>query len=235
LNWRTKRNEEDVRAILAALESRFPLAGIVSWTPRRDGRMKESLEWGTDTIQEQVGETVFEIGAGSFFQVNGAILPLVFKAIVAAAALGGTESVADVYGGVGTFGLVLGKKAGRVYVVESLPDNIRRLKDNIVRNGLDNVEVCAGPGEAWMADLAGRGLDVVILDPPRKGLAPEVLAALNDHPVKKILYLSCNPTTLVRDIGLLDGRYRLLSLRMFDFFPQTPHLETLAVLVSNDS
>jgi len=233
LYWRTRRSEEDVRAILAALRPRFPPVGAVSWTARRDGQMADFREDGSDTLLERVGEIVFEVGAGSFFQVNGAILPQVLEAVAAAADLRGTETVADVYGGVGTFGLTLGRKAGRVHIVESLPDNIRRLKGNIVRNGLDNVEVCAGRGEDWMADLAGRGLDVVILDPPRKGLAPEVIAALKGHPVGKIIYLSCNPTTLARDIGLLGGSYRSSCLRMFDFFPQTPHIETLAVLTSN--
>jgi 23S rRNA (uracil1939-C5)-methyltransferase len=233
LFWRTPRSQVCLDAILAALPPRFPLSGIVSWTPRRGGRTAELLEWGSDSITERPGETVYEIGAGSFFQINVAILPLVLDAIVAAAGLRGTETVADIYGGVGTFGLALAKSSGRVFVVESFPDNIRRLKSNIGKNGLENVEVCPGPGEEWMTDLAGRGLDLVVLDPPRKGLAPEVVRALNEHPVGKILYLSCNPATLARDIGLLGQKYSSAMVRLFDFFPQTPHIETLAVLVPN--
>ncbi|MCX6566411.1 MAG: class I SAM-dependent RNA methyltransferase [Candidatus Aminicenantes bacterium] len=233
LFWRTRRSKECLDAILAALPPRFPLSGIVSWTPQKGRRAAELLEWGSDSIAERAGETVYEIGAGSFFQINGAILPLVLDAIVAAAGLRGTETVADVYGGVGTFGLALSKSAGRVFVVESFPDNIRRLRSNISKNGLGNVEVCPGPGEEWMTDLAGRGLDLVVLDPPRKGLAPEVVQALNEHSVGKILYLSCNPATLARDIVLLGRKYSPAMVQLFDFFPQTPHIETLAVLVPN--
>ena len=233
LFWRTRRSEAAFEAILPALSPRFPVSGVVSWTPGRGERSTAFLEWGTDTITERAGERIYEIGAGSFFQINGAILPLVLDAVVAAAGLRGTETVADVYGGVGTFGLTLSKSAGRIFVVESFPENIRRLESNITGNGLENVEVCRGPAENWMTDLAGRGLDLVFLDPPRKGLAPEVVRALNEHPVGKILYLSCNPATLVRDIGLLGRTYSPSSVRLFDFFPQTPHIETLAVLVPN--
>ena len=233
LFWRTRRSEAALAAIVPALSPRFPVSGIVSWTPGRGGRSVAFTEWGADALTERTGEMVYEIGAGSFFQINGAILPLVLDAVIAAAGLQGTEIVADVYGGVGTFGLALANSAGRVFVVESSPDNIRRLKSNIAGNGLDNVEVCRAPAENWMTDLAGRGLDLVMLDPPRKGLAPEVVRALNDRPVGKILYLSCNPATLVRDLGLLGPTYSPASVRLFDFFPQTPHIETLAVLVPN--
>jgi len=231
LFWRTRRSRTDIESIRTALESRFPVSGVVSWTPGRGGRRAAFTEWGSDAISERVGGTTYEIGAGSFFQVNGAILPLVLEAVDAAAGLRGSETVADVYGGVGTFGLALAPSAGQVVVVESFPDNIRRLEANIRKNGLTNVEVCRGRAEQWTTDLAGRVPELVVFDPPRKGLAPEVVRALNEHPVEKILYLSCNPATLARDVGILGRTYDPASFRLFDFFPQTPHIETLAVLV----
>jgi tRNA/tmRNA/rRNA uracil-C5-methylase (TrmA/RlmC/RlmD family) len=79
--------------------------------------------------------------------------------------------------------------------------------------------------------LAGLGLDLAIVDPPRKGLAREVVRALLENPIAKILYLSCNPTTLLRDLSLLGERFRVENIRLYDFFPQTPHIETLAVLI----
>jgi len=230
LFWRTGREETAVREISEALRSRFSPAGLVSWIPRPKGKWKAFVEWGSEEYLERTADTVFEIGAGSFFQVNLAILPMVIESVAAAAGLTGRETAADVYGGVGTFGLTLAKKARRITVVESDPDNVRRLEANIIRNAAANVEVRPGQSERWMEDLADRGLDVAVFDPPRKGLDPRVIQALLEHPIGKIIYLSCNPSTLARDIGLLKTRYALHSLRLFDFFPQTPHIETLASL-----
>jgi 23S rRNA (uracil-5-)-methyltransferase RumA len=229
--WKKRRNVGEIDAILSAVRTRFSLAGIVSWTPERGGRTAETLEWGRGSLREKVGRTILEFGSGSFFQVNGAILPRVIEDFVLAGGLSGTETVADIYGGVGTFGLALAEKAKRVHVVESFPANIRFLQANIVSNNFHNVSICEGTAEEWMPLLAGRGLDLAIVDPPRKGLAPEVVRALRENPIAKILYLSCNPTTLVRDLGRLGGRYRVENLRLYDFFPQTPHIETLAVLI----
>jgi len=232
LFWKSASESSLERKISEDVRNQRPLAGIVSWVPGKKGAFSPRLVWGAEAFRERMDETEVEIGAGSFFQVNLAILPAVIEAIAAAAGLSGRETVADVYGGVGTFGITLAKKSRRVFIVESFPDNLRRLKTNIVRNGLDNVEICPGLSEHWMEEISSRGLDVVILDPPRKGLDPRVVRALVEHPAGKIIYLSCNPSTLARDIGLLKARYTPLSLRLFDFFPQTPHIETLAVLAS---
>ena len=231
LFWRKRRPEKAAAAVRDALAARFPVSGLVSWAPGRSGRSLPFLEDGREILLERAAGLTFEIGAGSFFQVNGAILPLVLEAVSEAAGLRGREIVADVYSGVGTFGLALARSAARVFVIESFPDNVRRLEANIVRNGLGNVEVLDGSAEAWMKDLAGRRLDTVILDPPRKGLDPAVVRALIERPAGKIIYLSCNPATLIRDLGLLGAAYAPASVRLFDFFPQTPHIETLAVLV----
>lgn len=230
LFWESAPDPAGLRTIADSLRPRFSTTGLVSWIPGKKGLPSPRSVQGPESLRERVAETEYEIGAGSFFQVNTAILPQVIEAIVAAAGLSGRETVADVYGGVGTFGLALSKKAARVSVVESSPDNVRRLRSNIARNNLDNVEVRPGLGERWMRDLSSRGLDVVVLDPPRKGLDPRVGEALSEFPTRKLIYLSCNPSTLARDIGLLSGRYEPVSLTLFDFFPQTPHIETLAVL-----
>jgi 23S rRNA (uracil1939-C5)-methyltransferase len=231
LFWKKRRSVGEIDAILSAVRTRFSLTGVVSWTPERNGRTTETLEWGRGSIREKVGPTILEFGPGSFFQVNGAILPRVIEDLAAAAGLRGTETVADIYGGVGTFGLALAEKAQRVHIVESFPANIRFLQANVATNDFQNISICEGTAEEWMPLLAGRGLDLAIVDPPRKGLAREVIRALLENPIAKILYLSCNPTTLIRDLGLLGERYRVENLRLYDFFPQTPHIETLAVLI----
>lgn len=232
LFWRTSSGPAELQAITDGLISPLSPTGCVSWIPRKNGAFSPRLAWGSDILTERIGGIQYEIGAGSFFQVNTGLLPVVLEEVGAAAGLSGRETVADVYGGVGTFGLTLAKKAGRVFVVESSPDNLDRLESNIARNRLNNVEPCPGRGERWMEKLSAAGLDVVFLDPPRKGLEARVIQALLDHPAGKIVYLSCNPATLARDIGLLKPRYGPLSLKLFDFFPQTPHIETLAVLAA---
>jgi 23S rRNA (uracil1939-C5)-methyltransferase len=233
LYWKAAPGPTDARSVSESVLKRFSPSGIVSWIPGRKGLFSPRVFRGADFLLERAAGTEFEVGPGSFFQVNTAILPAVIEAIDKAAGLSGGETVADMYGGVGTFGLTLAKKARRVLVVESAPENLLRLKNNIARNRLDNVEALSGLVERRMAEPAAERFDLVVVDPPRKGLDRKVVQALLDRPAGKIVYLSCNPSTLARDIGFLKARYAPLSLTLFDFFPQTPHIETLAVLTRN--
>jgi 23S rRNA (uracil1939-C5)-methyltransferase len=231
LHWSSQPASADVDPILTRVIPRYPAAGVASFF-RDKGAFRERPEWGQPTIQEKVGQTTYEVGPSAFFQVNVAILPAVLSAMKEAGGLTGGETVADVYGGLGTFGLALAEEAGKVLIVESDPANIRLLGENVARNKARNVTVSEGTSGEWMPWVLDRSPEVVILDPPRKGLDPEVVAALGARPAGKILYLSCNPTTLARDLAALAlrGPYDLASVRGFDFFPHTPHIEALAVL-----
>jgi len=230
LFWKAPRKVRDIDPVLSSVGTRSGAAGIVSWTAGRGRRITETPEWGRSSIRTRIGDLEYEIGAGSFFQVNESILPRVLADMAEAASFQGTETIADIYGGVGTFGLALAGRVKRVHIVESAPEAVPYLNANIARNRMSNVTVCEGTAEEWMAELAGRGLDLAIVDPPRKGLDPAVIQALIAHRVDKVIYLSCNPTTLVRDLALLGRIYTIKSFRAYDFFPQTPHIETLAVL-----
>jgi 23S rRNA (uracil1939-C5)-methyltransferase len=117
-----------------------------------------------------------------------------------------------------------------VFGVESDPENITFLKRNIGMNHVGNFSVCEGTSEGWAEELLDKRLDVILLDPPRKGVDERVCQALLARPAKLVLYLSCNPATLARDLKRLLRIYRLRTIRGFDFFPHTPHIETLAVL-----
>jgi tRNA/tmRNA/rRNA uracil-C5-methylase (TrmA/RlmC/RlmD family) len=147
-----------------------------------------------------------------------------------AAAAGGGR-LADLYCGIGTFGIALADRFREVAGVESEPDNISLLKANIEANRIPNFRIHEGRSEEWTDLILEKGVDLAVVDPPRKGLEPAVVRSLCARPPAALAYLSCNPATLVRDLrGLLD-RFRVTSIRGYDFFPQTPHIETLVGLV----
>jgi 23S rRNA (uracil1939-C5)-methyltransferase len=214
---------------LAAIKREFALAGAVASV--YDGkRWRDERLFGRDFIEESVRGLTFRIGARSFFQTNVGILERVFDDVAAAAAPQAGETVADLYCGLGTFGIPLARKSREVFGVESEAENIKFLKKNLDLNRVGNFAVCEGTSEEWLAEILERAPGVVVLDPPRKGVGPAIVAGLADDPVPLVLYLSCNPTTLARDLkGLLEA-YDLADLRVYDFFPHTPHIETLAVL-----
>lgn len=214
---------------LAGIKKEYALAGAVASVFDGKRRRDERL-FGRDFLEEVVGGRTFRIGARSFFQANVGILERVFEDIAAAAAPGAGETVADLYCGLGTFGILLARQAREVFGVESDPGNIGFLKKNLALNGIGNFAVCEGTTEEWLAEILERMPGVVILDPPRKGIDPAVVAGLVDEPVPLVLYLSCNPATLARDLKGLLGAYELKGLRVYDFFPHTPHIETLAIL-----
>ena len=221
---------------LEALKREHSLVGAVASVYDGKRRRDEKL-FGRDFVEERVGRLTFRIGARSFFQANVGILERVFDDLAAAVtgAEGGGEvrpepTVADLYCGLGTFGVSLAKGAREVFGVESEAANVAFLKKNLALNRVGNFAVCEGTTEEWLAEVLDREPDVVVLDPPRRGVAPSIVAGLADEPAPLVLYLSCNPTTLARDLKGLLGAYKLAGLRVYDFFPHTPHIETLAVL-----
>jgi 23S rRNA (uracil1939-C5)-methyltransferase len=205
------------------------LTGIVASVPRGRGRREVGLA-GAAEVEERVGGSVFRFGPSSFFQVNTRLLEPV--AAFMRASLAGLEApaVADLYSGVGTFGLLLAGTAKDVIGVESDPANISFLRKNIALNGAASFTVGEGLSEDWAGRILDRGIDALILDPPRKGVDARTLAALVKRPAARVIYLSCNPATLARDLKTLLGVYGLAEVRVFDFFPQTPHIETCVVL-----
>ncbi len=214
---------------LAAVKREHGLAGAVASVFDGKRRRDEKL-FGRDFVEEAVRGLTFRIGARSFFQANVAILERVFDDFLAAAAPRAGETVADLYCGLGTFGILLARGSREVFGVEADAANIGFLKKNLALNGIGNFAVCEGTTEEWLEEVLEREPGVVILDPPRRGVDPAVVAGIVNEPAPLVLYLSCNPTTLARDLkGLLEA-YELKSLRIYDFFPHTPHIETLAVL-----
>jgi 23S rRNA (uracil1939-C5)-methyltransferase len=218
-----------VREVFGGLKEDFPLAGIVGLLNVRKKTSEVPL-LGKGFVEENIAGARFRIGAQSFFQVNTEQLAAVAGEMRRIAAAAGEPRIADLYCGIGTFGVLLAPGAKEVFGVESEEANIRFLKRNLTQNGVGNYAVCEGTSEEWIGEILDRNVDLVILDPPRKGVGPGLARALAEDPVRTLIYLSCNPATLARDLKTLLGAYELAEVRVFDFFPHTPHIETLTIL-----
>ncbi len=211
------------------LAKRFPLSGIVWLTRSRSGD-RESVVSGRDYVEEKAGGIVYRYGARSFFQVNRFLLGDALETTRELAGSLGRGRVADLYCGVGTFGLALAGSVSAVEGVESDRANLAFLARNIQANGVDNFLIRSGTAEDWIGKVLAARPDVVMVDPPRRGLGTPITNPLLASPPPRILYLSCDPSTLVRDLVPLATRYDIRRAILFDFFPQTPHIETLCWL-----
>jgi 23S rRNA (uracil1939-C5)-methyltransferase len=170
----------------------------------------------------------FQVSAASFFQVNTPQAETLVKMVVERLELTGAETIVDAYAGVGTFAALLAGQAKRVIAIEESSSAIRDAKVNLA--DLGNVELIAGKVERVLPDLDVVP-DAVILDPPRAGCFPVVLQALIEWAPKRVVYVSCDPATLARDLAILrDGGYTLTEAVPVDLFPQTYHIETVASL-----
>ena len=190
--------------------------------------------YGSGRIREKILNCVFDISLNTFLQVNHAQTEQLYSH---ALSLLGSDAnvVCDLYCGAGTITLNAAKKAGRIYGVEIVPQAIEDAEKNAVLNGITNAEfICADCAEAFPQIIEKEGhIDAVIVDPPRKGLAPSVVTDIAKSGAAKVVYVSCDPATLARDIKLFtENGYIPISATPFDMFPQTGHVETV-VLLSN--
>lgn len=222
----------------AAAELLQPLAvkedfALFIQSGRKDGLMhvcgEEDLVIRCDTPPLELA-----YAAGGFAQVNLDQNRALVAAVLAAANLRGGERLLDLYCGMGNFSLPLARRCAEVVGVEDYAPAIAQAKVNARKNGLGNTRFLARPAAGALTALSsGSGFDLVLLDPPREG-AHEVCRELLASRVSRILYVSCDPATLARDLkALVQQGYRLASSRPFDFFPQTHHIESLSVLERN--
>lgn len=189
--------------------------------------------WGKDTIEDTIGGVRFEISARSFYQVNPVQTEVLYKQALDYAQLKGDERVIDAYCGIGTISLFLAEKAKQVMGVEIVEQAIEDAKRNAELNGFTNTYFEAGPAEEviprWYSD--GKEADVLVVDPPRKGCDEALLQTIIEHKPKRVVYVSCNPATLARDLRILeDGGYKTVEIQPVDMFPQTTHCEAVAWL-----
>jgi 23S rRNA (uracil1939-C5)-methyltransferase len=194
---------------------------------------EEHLLRGADTITETLGGIHFEISPNSFFQTNTAQAERLFAVVDEACALSGVETVIDLYSGTGAITLLMARKSRHVYGIELAAAAIADAMRNARANGIDNCTFLAGEVRHVLPDLVRQGVraDVVVADPPRAGFHPKALSALATLAPARLVYVSCNPATLARDIGdLVRQGYLLEWVQPVDMFPQTPHIEAVARL-----
>ena len=207
--------------------------------------------YGKDSIEDKIGELSFSISVPSFYQVNPVQTEKIYGKALEYAALTGEETVWDCYCGIGTISLFLAQKAKQVYGLEIVPEAIENAKKNAEKNGLQNAEFFVGAAEEvlpkWVEEqkreLSAKGadcgigdmVDVVSLDPPRKGCDEACLSAVLELSPKRIVYVSCDPGSLARDIKYLrEGGYELQKWVGIDNFPRTGHVETVVLLFKID-
>ncbi|QAY67015.1 23S rRNA (uracil(1939)-C(5))-methyltransferase RlmD [Paenibacillus protaetiae] len=190
--------------------------------------------WGSEVIYDELDGIRFAISARSFYQVNPVQTIALYRKAVEYAGLTGSETVIDAYCGIGTISLFLARKAGRVYGVEIVPEAIEDAGRNAALNGITNASFEAGAAEVVIPRWREEGIvpDVMVVDPPRKGCDEALLDTILAMKPERVVYVSCNPSTLARDLRVLeDGGYRTVEVQPVDMFPHTVHVECCVSLI----
>ena len=191
------------------------------------------LLWGKPTIQDSIGRLHFHISPRSFFQVNTAQAEVLYRQALDYATLTGRETVLDVYCGTGTITSFLAQRARRAIGIEIVAPAIRDAQKNARDNHVKNAEFLVGDATDVMPRLYRAGIrpDVVVVDPPRAGCTPPVLHSIIAMHPQRIVYVSCNPASLGRDLAILDRLgYQTIEAQPVDMFPMTSHIETIVLL-----
>jgi 23S rRNA (uracil1939-C5)-methyltransferase len=188
---------------------------------------------GRERVSEQLCGLRLDISPRAFFQTNTEMAERLYAVTAEYAALSGRERVFDLYCGIGTIGLVLAARAGEVWGIEAVPEAVADAEENARRNEIANARFVAGDARTAIRPLVEREgrPDVVVVDPPRSGLSKKVVRRVIECDASRIVYVSCNPTTLAPNAAqLAEAGYRLRRVRAVDMFPQTPHIECVALL-----
>jgi len=195
--------------------------------------VEEHLLGGRDHIRESLGGLTFQVSPGSFFQTNTVQAERLFELVLEAAGLAGTEAVIDLYSGTGAISLLLARRCRWVYGIEVAAAAVADATRNAELNGITNCTFLAGEVRFVLPSLIAKGVsaEVVVADPPRAGFHPKALRSLMALAPARLVYVSCNPATLARDVGeLVRGGYRLDWVQPVDMFPHTGHIEAVARL-----
>ncbi|OGE84528.1 MAG: 23S rRNA (uracil-5-)-methyltransferase RumA [Candidatus Delongbacteria bacterium GWF2_40_14] len=192
---------------------------------------------GSETVIDTIGELKFELSCNTFFQVNPEQVTKLYDKIIEFSDFSGSETVLDLYCGVGTISLYISHKVKKVVGFELVDNAVENARRNAELNGIKNCVFFSGDMMKLAKDgeLFREKYDIIITDPPRDGMHPKVVEALIGSGVPKIVYVSCNPSTFGRDVQLLEeGGYKLLKVLPVDMFPHTFHVETIGLLVKNN-
>lgn len=185
--------------------------------------------YGDNYLEEELCGLRFKIGATSFFQVNNEQTEKLYNKVLELGCFKKTDNVIDAYCGIGTISLMLAKNVNHVYGVEVVKEAIINAKDNAKLNKINNVTFETGLAEE-VVDKWSNKANILVVDPPRKGIDEKLINTIIKSDFEKLVYVSCNPTTLARDIRLLKDTYKVKTIQPVDMFPHTHHVETVVVL-----
>jgi 23S rRNA (uracil1939-C5)-methyltransferase len=234
----TYKGERFDRDRLIEVLTAFPEVRSIHWsindTPAEVTNLPTEVLWGEEAIEEEIGGLRLRVRPNAFLQTNTAMAARLYELAREYAALGGRETLYDLYCGIGTIGLSMAGDALTVWGVEISEESVACAIENAELNGIGNAAFFAGNVGQALEELRARAgdPDVVVVDPPRAGLAGKALKRLGEIGAPRIVYVSCNPTTLAGDAKRLrdDYGYRLLRARPVDMFPHTPHVECVSLL-----
>jgi 23S rRNA (uracil1939-C5)-methyltransferase len=234
----TSRGERFDRERLIEVLTQIPEVRSIHWSVNRGvaevTNLPTELLWGEDAIEEEIGGLRFRVRPNAFLQTNTEMAAELYGLAREFAGLAGGETVYDLYCGIGTIGLSMAASALTVWGIEISEESVACAIENQELNGIGNAAFFAGNVGEVLRDLRDRAgdPDVVVVDPPRAGLAGKALKRLGEIGAPRIVYVSCNPTTLAGDLKRLsdDWGYALVRARPVDMFPHTPHVECVALL-----
>ena len=231
-------DEQKAKALLQHVADRFPQITALMYVNNQKcndtiGDQDVMVFKGNDHIFETMEGLKFKVGPKSFYQTNTDQAYLLYKVAREFAQLTGEEIVYDLYTGTGTIANFVAHKAKKAIGIEYVPEAIEDAKVNSQVNGIENTSFFAGDMKDILTDgfIAEHGRpDVIITDPPRAGMHPDVISVIMKARPKRIVYVSCNPSTQARDLQLLDAEYKVVKVQPVDMFPHTPHVENVVLL-----
>lgn len=226
---------EPVRAVAESLSDEFHhVSTVVNNINTRKASVaageKEIVLAGEGGLQDRIGPFLFHVSANSFFQTNSLGAERLYEVVADSAELKGSELVLDLYSGTGTIPILLSSRAGSVIGMEIEASAVRDAERNCKANGIENCRFILGDIRESIGSLRTRP-DVLIIDPPRAGMHKQALSGVMALGTDKIVYVSCNPATLARDIGMMREKYDVVEIQPVDMFPHTYHIEAVAKLV----
>lgn len=234
----TKREVPKLDQVVEQIKKRLP--EVTSIMQNINGQ-KTSLIFGEETyklageeaIQEKLGDLSFELSARTFFQLNPEQTVKLYNKVKEAAALTGKEKIVDAYCGVGTIGLWLADGASEIRGMDTIRESIEDAKKNAKRHHIEHAKYFTGKAEKLLPKWVNEGFkpDVIVVDPPRTGCDRELLQTILKVKPRTVVYVSCNPSTLAKDINVMSSQYRVEYVQPVDIFPQTSHVETVVKLV----
>lgn len=223
-----KDNREKIRALVESLCKKYPNIKSVLLQINNN----EEILYGKGYISDHIKEYKFKISSRTFFQINPYITEIMYEKIVEFLDIKDTDVVCDLYCGIGTITMFLANKAKKVIAIEYFEQSINNAKENAEKNKIDNIEFVCGKAEKIFPKISKKNkIDKIVLDPPRKGCDKRTIKSIIEVQPQKIVYVSCNPSTLARDLKrFIESGYKLDIVQPLDMFPMTTHVETVVLL-----